>query len=114
MAGYGAYIRAARDARRWNQETLADRLSVSIATISNLEREVSSPNPDQFNRLVLVLGLSPETLLDKMGYQLSPPGAARLPRNLVQALLRMTPDELDALSVLLERRARQSHSGAAS
>lgn len=101
--GFGDYIREARKDRGWTQEELAERLRVSPTTVSNWER-LNRPDPDkeQVNDLVAALGLSAEQLLTMMGYRLTPPAAARLPRQLVLALLTLRADEL----ALLQRLAR--------
>ncbi len=83
------------------QRELADRLVTSESTISNLEREQHRPIvPDQVNGLIIALRLSAEELLSAMGVNLTTPAAARLPHVLVSSLLRLSPDELDAIMTL--------------
>lgn len=104
--GYGNYLRAARELAGWTQADLAERVSVSTTTVSNWEREESVPNADQVNALVLALRLSAEELLRMLGYQLTPPAAARLPRELVSALLAMDEETLRGVTLLASRAAQ--------
>lgn len=101
--GFGQLAREARERKSWTQADLADRLQTSTTTISNIEREETTPSIDQVNQLCVALNLSPEAFLQAMGAQLTPPAAAKLPRDLVQELLSRTPEELDALALLLSR-----------
>lgn len=107
--GFGQLVKEARELRGLTQVDLAERLNTSNTTVSNIEREETFPSPDQVNGLVVALGMSPELLLAAMGFQLTPPAAARLPRTLVQGLLEMTPEELAGLEYLVLRRVRPDH-----
>ena len=103
--GFGQLVRDARERKGWTQVDLAERMQTSATTVSNIEREETIPSIDQVNQLVVALSLSPELLLQAMGVQLTPPAAAKLPRDLVLELLSRTPEELDALALLLSRTA---------
>jgi transcriptional regulator with XRE-family HTH domain len=95
-------IREARDARGWTQDELAERLGVSRAVVSRWENGHTPPTvPEQVNALVLALGLSPEELLREMGVRLTSPAAARLPRELTELLLAMSPAQQRALLELI-------------
>jgi len=89
VATAGDYIREARQGRGWNQSELAERVSASTTTVSNWERGITKPGLDDINALCSALGLSADVLLGKLGVTLTPPAAARLPRELVQAALQL-------------------------
>lgn len=101
MAGYGRLIVDGRERRGWTQGDLAERLGVSVSTLSRWESEIRLPDLQQVNALVVALGLSAEDMIQSMGLSLLPPMAARLPRELVLELLQRGPEELDALLILL-------------
>ena len=98
---FGGYIREARKNRGLTQEELAERLGTSPTTVSNWEREEVGPDREQVNAIVVALGLSPEVLLSRMGYRLTPPAASRLPRELLRLLLEMSPAQHQALLEIL-------------
>lgn len=95
--GYGDLIAKARDSRGLTVEQLAERLGRSVSTIRRLENERTEPSVEQINALVAALPISTEELLRAMGVHLSPPAAARLPRDLIEALLEMSPEQHRAL-----------------
>jgi len=49
-------IRKARQAKRWTQQQLADRLGVTKATVSNWETGQDRPGADKAMRLVEIFG----------------------------------------------------------
>ena len=106
MRGFGKLLREARELRGWTQKDLAERLDTSTTTISNMEREETMPSVEQVNALVIALQLSPEDLLRAMGVRLTPLAAARLPRDLVQALLALDPLVLQGVTTLVVQAAQ--------
>ena len=61
------------------------------------------PSVEQVNDLVLALRLSAEELLRRMGFKLTPPAAAKLPRELVLGLLEMDAEEIRGVTLLVAR-----------
>lgn len=55
---FGERVRDARKARRWTQPELAERVGVSVGTISATERGLSLPQQGNLTRLLEVLGIS--------------------------------------------------------
>lgn len=110
--GFGPYLRKARESLGWTQADLAERLSTSTTTISNIEREETVPSVEQFNALIVALGsrISAEGLLQRMGFTLMPTMAARLPRSLVADLLSLPPEDLANLAGLVNRLSRVTRS----
>jgi len=100
MPKLGRYLREARNREGLTQEDLADRVGASPTTVSNWERDVTMPGIEDVNPLVVTLRLSPEVMLQKMGVLLTPPAAARLPRELVLSLLELRPEELATIQKL--------------
>lgn len=99
--GWGRLIAEARNGR--SQAWLADETGIDASLISRYELEKISLKPEPFRKLTNALrGLSPATLLNAMGYEVTVAGADRLPRPLVRELLRRSPAELDALTRFLE------------
>jgi transcriptional regulator with XRE-family HTH domain len=95
----GAMIRDARKARGWTIDELADRLSASPTTIHNWETGKTAPGLQDVNPLCAALpSLSPDVLLIELGVTLTPPAAARLPRELVHAALQLDAFRLEALT----------------
>jgi len=116
VAGYGAYIREQRKAAGLTQEDLAARISTpeataSAAAVSNWENELNPPSVEHFNRLVIALRLSAEELLQRLGYHVTPPAAARLPQSLVRGLLALDDEALRGVTLLVERAAEGSRKG---
>lgn len=90
----GDMIREAREERGWTQDELAERLGVARQTVGRWETGGGVPNiPDQFNSVVSALGLSAEEALLAMGVRVYPPAAARLPRDLIDVLLSLSPEQ---------------------
>lgn len=107
MAGWGELIRIAREAAGLNKAELADRIAMSPSMVSRLEAEKVFIEPDVFRRLCQELrSLSPVALLNALGYEVTVPGADRLPPQLVRDLLALSPDVLDGTALLVERAAR--------
>lgn len=92
------------------QVELAERLRASVTTISNWEREVTKPALEDIDPLCVALSLSPDVLLLKLGVTLTPPAAAKLPRELVLTLLRLSSEDMaiveQVASALLRPRDR--------
>jgi transcriptional regulator with XRE-family HTH domain len=61
----GARIRESREAKGWNQDTLARKLGVTWVTISRWERGINAPPINRLRLLSEVLGVSAEDLLDE-------------------------------------------------
>ena len=58
-------ISSERRERRWTQERLAQAVGVTQATVSNWERDETTPNPSEMIRLALALDLDPFDLLSR-------------------------------------------------
>lgn len=69
--------------------------------MQRLEAGEQIPDVDLINQLIDVLPLSAEELLLAMGVRLQTRDVDRLPRRLIDALLALEPERLDALAVLL-------------
>ncbi len=52
-----------RNAKRWTQAALGDRVGVKKDTVSRWELGHTKPNPEQLKRLAEILGVSVEELL---------------------------------------------------
>ena len=63
----GQNIRDAREARRWTQRVLADKVGVEPQTISNLERGMYPPSWRTLRSLAQALELTEEDLLSVDG-----------------------------------------------
>lgn len=99
---YGALIREARKAKGWTQAELAARMQTSPSTISNLEREQHPPTvPEEVNDLVITLGISPETLLSRMGVRINPPPVGKLDPELIRALGLLTQSETEVVQTIV-------------
>lgn len=100
--GWGKLLQEARDAADWSQARLADETGLDPSLISRYELEKVSLKPEPFRKLTNALrGLSAAELLNAMGYEVTVPGADRLPKALIRELLLRSPDEWDALVKLL-------------
>ena len=60
----GTNVKAARDARGWSQEELADRAELHRTYISGVERGVRNPTITVLERLATALQVAPGRLLD--------------------------------------------------
>ena len=87
VLGYGNLLREARLSAGLTQAELAEKVGVDRTIVSKVERERISLTVAQVNALVQALPISAEQLLRAMGVHLTPPAAARLPRELVGYLL---------------------------
>lgn len=99
-------IREGRARKGWTQLEWAERIGKTKPTISEWEREYRRPGIDDINSIVTSLNLSADALLIKMGILLTPPLAAKLPRNLLLDLVTLSESELEALTLLVGRRVR--------
>lgn len=88
---YGRLIREAREAARKDHAWVAERVGRSVSTVRRWEDGEDKPSIDSINTLVSILPLSAEELVLAMGLNLNPPPIARLPRALVDALVRLGP-----------------------
>lgn len=105
MVTAGELVMRAREAAGLSKAELADRINLSPSMVSRIEANKVRIEPDVFMRLTTELrGLKPAELASAIGYQVTVPGAERLPRPLVSSLLEMNEDELDALTLLVQRR----------
>ncbi len=59
---FGEKIRLARNAAGLTQKQLAEKLDVKNTTISNWEKNISRPDPDDIEHLCWVLGIEPNDL----------------------------------------------------
>lgn len=82
-------------------EELAARMSRTKTFIYRLESEETEPTIEQMNQLVSLLPISMESLLIGLGLKLSPPLASKLPAPLINKLLALSPERLQALTVML-------------
>ena len=84
-----------------SREDLAERIGQSVGTVRALEEELHRLKwVDQVNALVAALPLSAEELLIAMGVNLSAPAAGRLPRQLLEDLAALPPDQVAAIALL--------------
>jgi transcriptional regulator with XRE-family HTH domain len=60
----GKAVRGARKARGFTQATMAERLDVSVEFYGRLERGTARPSLELFARMVAILDVSADTLLD--------------------------------------------------
>lgn len=96
--GFGDLIANRRISIGMSPEELAGRLNRrSKSIVYRLESEEQEPDAEMINMLVASLPLSAEELLKAMGVNLSQPLAARLPRQLVEALVELTPEQHQTL-----------------
>lgn len=63
VARFGKKVRAARQARGWTQEELADRAGLAPVQVSRVERGVREVRLTTLLRLVSALGTTPDRLL---------------------------------------------------
>jgi transcriptional regulator with XRE-family HTH domain len=63
VESFGRKVRAARQARGWTQEELADRAGLAPVQVSRVERGVREVRLTTFLRLVSALGTTPDRLL---------------------------------------------------
>lgn len=59
MAALAEAVRTARKQKRWGQQELADAAHVSIGVISNLERQITRPQPANERAILDALGIEP-------------------------------------------------------
>ena len=102
MAGYGRLIEERRIAAGMHsRDELAARIGQSAGTVRSLEEELHQLRwVEQVNALVSALPLSAEELLMAMGVNLSVPAAGRIPRQLLEDLAALPPDQLAAIATL--------------
>lgn len=94
MKGYGRLIEQARISAGLTPEELGRKLGRTKGIVYRLEAEEQEPNAEQVNRLAAALPISVEQILSAMGIHMTPFDAAKLPRPLIEALLRLRPEEL--------------------
>lgn len=82
-AAFGARLRQLREARGLSQNSLAERVGVSQATISSWERGVGAPDVVELVRLAKALKMHPEVLIDAEQLDVD-----RLPRHVATEVLR--------------------------
>lgn len=101
MKGYGRLIRNARESAGLSAAELAAYLGQTKGVVLNMESEATLPTLKQVNGLVAVLPLSAEDLLRAMGYHLSPHRYGRIPKQLLDLLAQLSPDQHQNLIRLL-------------
>lgn len=101
MKGYGRLIATAREQVGMGPDDLAARLGKGRTIVYRLESEQQEPTAEQINVLTATLPISAEALLRAMGVNLHPPATAKLPAQLVNKLLALSPERLHALTELL-------------
>lgn len=114
----GQRISFARERAGLSTAQAARRLGVKTRTLTRWERDENEPRPNRLVMLALMLGVSPAWLLqgaDGFEPQLAAPGTTDIRDQL--AAVRRAIGELsgivDGLTVLVERKMRQSHHDAA-
>lgn len=101
---FGAHIRSLRRARGQTQEILAEKSGLSADTIRRLEVGSFSPSLNTLRKLCAGLDLNMSTLFES--YEL---GECNLARELLDALVELTDEQLQALcQFLLTLRVRES------
>lgn len=87
---FGERIRAARKAAGLTQKQLAEKLNVKNTTISNWEKNLSRPDPDDIENLCWVLGVEPNFLfaIDDNNKKRTPFGGVRDGSEILFALSR--------------------------
>lgn len=55
-------LKLARDKTGWTQEQVAEKLNISIGTLSGYERGYRSPNPEIIRRIAEIYDVSPDYL----------------------------------------------------
>jgi transcriptional regulator with XRE-family HTH domain len=61
---FGARLAALRQERGWTQAELAERLGVTVKTVTYYEREVPNPTTRTLSKIAAAFGVDPATLLD--------------------------------------------------
>lgn len=80
------------------REDLAQRIGQSAGTVRRLEEnEAVLKWVDQVNALVRALPVSAEELLIAAGVQMNVPAATKLPKTLVDILLKLDPEALQTV-----------------
>jgi transcriptional regulator with XRE-family HTH domain len=114
----GNAARQARKALKLTQENMAERLDVSVEFYGRIERGVAWPSLETFTRMIDVLGVSADTLLDTGVVRVAMAESSRRPGSddppelgeLVPILREARPVTLRIASLLiseLERAARE-------
>ncbi len=61
---FGKRVQQLRQARKITQEELAERVGVSIESISNIERGIHGPSFDNLEKLILALQVPAKALFE--------------------------------------------------
>jgi transcriptional regulator with XRE-family HTH domain len=61
---FGKRVQQLRQARKITQEELAEKVGVSIESISNIERGIHGPSFDNLEKIVLALQVPAKTLFE--------------------------------------------------
>lgn len=64
MRGYGEKIRTFRNAKKWSQEDLADKLGVTKSYISKIENEKTPISLETLGKIADFLEVDPKDLID--------------------------------------------------
>lgn len=100
---WGARLRAAREAKRWRQEDLAERLDVAYETVLKWERNRSQPKAENLAALEQLGGAFKALAAEARGAVAgSAPSQIRVPAKLVAAV-----EALQASVEALEHRVAQ-------
>lgn len=84
------------------QQELADAVQLDRSMIGKMEAERVFISPEVFRRLTATLrSLNPLAFVNAIGYTVTAPGEARLPRALLERLLAMSPEQHQALLAIL-------------
>lgn len=62
---FGTRLKKLREENHWNLEKVADALNVSIATVSNYERNFRKPDIDTINKLADIFQVTTDYLLGR-------------------------------------------------
>jgi transcriptional regulator with XRE-family HTH domain len=61
---FGKRVQQLRQARKITQEELAEKVGVSIESISNIERGIHGPSFDNLEKIILALQVPAKTLFE--------------------------------------------------
>ena len=57
---FAARVRAERKSRRWTQQELADKASVSLRTVQMFETRKAEPQPENLRLILAAVGINPD------------------------------------------------------
>jgi transcriptional regulator with XRE-family HTH domain len=106
---FGGLVRQLRDARGWTQEKLAREASITVTSVSNLERGATKPNAETVEKLAAAFGLQPGDMDPRRLAELVAESARTLAHRQAIGLLLALPDrDVEAILGDLAERSRKS------